>query len=179
METTSALTTTQLLVGGNWREASDGVTYRDVNPATGEAIAEVAQATRSDVDAAVAAARKAFDGKWSTMAASRRAKIIAKMAQLIGERAQALSLLEVRDNGKTIATAKGELGAIVDCFEFYAGAVTKNYGETLPPPIPTYLANTVREPVGVVGAIVPWNFPLLLASWKVAPALAAGCTIVL
>ena len=113
------------------------------------------------------------------MAASRRAKIISKIAQLIGERAGEIALREVRDNGKTIATAKGELGAIVDTFEFYAGAATKNYGETLPPPIPTYLANTVREPVGVVGAIVPWNFPLLLASWKVAPALAAGCTIVL
>ena len=86
---------------------------------------------------------------------------------------------EVRDNGKTISTAKGEVSAIVDCFEFYAGAATKNYGETMPPPLPTYLASTVREPVGVVGAIVPWNFPLLLASWKVAPALAAGCTIVL
>jgi acyl-CoA reductase-like NAD-dependent aldehyde dehydrogenase len=113
------------------------------------------------------------------MAASRRAKIVYKIAQLIAERAADLALCEVRDNGKTIATAKGELGAIVDCFEFYAGAATKNYGDTLPPPLPTYLANTVREPVGVVGAIVPWNFPLLLASWKVAPALAAGCTIVL
>ena len=97
------------------------------------------------------------------MAASRRAKIVYKMAQLIAERAHELALLEVRDNGKTIGTAKGELGAIVDCFEFYAGAATKNYGETMPPPLPTYLANTVREPVGVVGAIVPWNFPLLLA----------------
>ena len=91
-------------------------------------------------------------------------------------RGQELTLLEVRDNGKAISTAKGELGAIVDCFEFYAGAATKNYGESMPPPMPTYLANTVREPVGVVGAIVPWNFPLLLAAWKVAPALAAGCT---
>ena len=113
------------------------------------------------------------------MAASRRAKIIYKMAQLIGERAEELALLEVRDNGKADRTAKGELGAIVDCFEFYAGAATKNYGESMPPPLPTYLATTVHEPVGVVGAIVPWNFPLLLASWKVAPALAAGCTIVL
>ena len=118
-------------------------------------------------------------GSWPTMAASRRAKIVYKLAQLIAERAAEIAMLEVRDNGKTIATAKGEIGAIVDCFEFYAGAATKNYGETLPPPLPTYLANTLREPVGVVGAIVPWNFPLLLASWKVAPALAAGCTIVL
>ncbi len=180
MSTTATLTKTQLLIGGEWRDASDGGVYEDSNPATGAKIADVADATREDVDSAVAAARRAFDaGRWPTMAASRRAKIISKIAQLIGERAGEIALREVRDNGKTIATAKGELGAIVDTFEFYAGAATKNYGETLPPPIPTYLANTVREPVGVVGAIVPWNFPLLLASWKVAPALAAGCTIVL
>ncbi|HMF29229.1 MAG TPA: aldehyde dehydrogenase family protein [Candidatus Cybelea sp.] len=177
--TTSTLTKTQLLVGGEWRDASGGAVYEDFNPATGAKIADVADATREDVDAAVAAARRAFDGRWPTMAASRRAKIIYKLAQLIAERANEIALMEVRDNGKTISTAKGELGAIVDCFEFYAGATTKNYGETLPPPLPTYLANTVREPVGVVGAIVPWNFPLLLASWKIAPALATGCTIVL
>jgi acyl-CoA reductase-like NAD-dependent aldehyde dehydrogenase len=180
MSTTTTLTRTQLLIGGNRRDASDGGTYANLNPATGSKIADVADATHDDVNAAVTAARRAFDaGKWPTMAASRRAKIVYKIAQLIAERAADLALCEVRDNGKTIATAKGELGAIVDCFEFYAGAATKNYGDTLPPPLPTYLANTVREPVGVVGAIVPWNFPLLLASWKVAPALAAGCTIVL
>ena len=180
MSTTSTMTKTQLLIGGEWRDASDGSVYEDYNPATGAKVADVADATRDDVDAAVAAARRSFDaGRWPTMAASRRGKIVYKIAQLIGERAAEIALREVRDNGKTIATAKGELSAIVDCFEFYAGAATKNYGETLPPPIPTYLASTVREPVGVVGAIVPWNFPLLLASWKVAPALAAGCTVVL
>jgi acyl-CoA reductase-like NAD-dependent aldehyde dehydrogenase len=180
MSTTSTLTKAQLLIGGEWRDASDGGVYEDFNPATGAKLADVADATRDDVDAAIGAARRAFDtGRWPTMAASRRAKIIYKLAQLIAERSADIALLEVRDNGKTIGTAKGELGAIVDTFEFYAGAATKNYGETLPPPIPTYLANTVREPVGVVGAIVPWNFPLLLATWKVAPALAAGCTVVL
>src|SRR5581483_5491400 len=148
--------------------------------ATGAILADVAQADAADVDRAVKSSRAAFEtGKWSTMAASRRAKIIYKMAQLIAERANDLAMLEVRDNGKPLSTAKGELGAIVDCFEFYAGAATKNYGESIPPPLPTYLANTVREPVGVVGAIVPWNFPLLLAAWKIAPALAAGCTVVL
>ena len=177
---TTATNPTQLFIGGGWRDASSSATYEDRNPATGGMLADVAEATRDDVDAAVQSARRAFDGgKWASMPAARRAKILNKMAQLIGERANDLALLEVRDNGKTISTAKGEMGAIVDCFEFYAGAATKNYGETLPPPIPTYLANTVREPVGVVGAIVPWNFPLLLTSWKVAPALAAGCTVVL
>ncbi len=179
MTTTPTLIETQLLIGGTWRGASDGGTYDDYNPATGERIAAVADATHEDLREAVAAARRAFDGKWPTMAASRRAKIVAKIAALVAARSDELALMEVRDNGKSIGTAKGEISAIVDTFEFYAGAATKNYGETLAPPLPTYLASTVREPVGVVGAIVPWNFPLLLASWKVAPALAAGCTIVL
>lgn len=171
---------TQLLIGNAWSDASDGGAYADVNPATGEALADVADAGVRDVERAVQAARTAFEGgKWPAMAASRRAKILSKIAQRIAERAGELALLEVRDNGKPIATAKGELGAIVDCFEFYAGAATKNYGDTLPAPMPNYAAYTVREPVGVVGAIVPWNFPLLLAAWKIAPALAAGCTVVL
>jgi len=180
MAVTAAATKTQLFIGNQWLDASDGATYDDTNPATGAVIARVANASASDVDRAVAAARDALErGKWATMAASRRAKIIYKIAQLIAERAGDIALVEVRDNGKTLGTAKGELGAIVDCFEFYAGAATKNYGNSLPGPMPNYLAQTVREPVGVVGAIVPWNFPLLLASWKVAPALAAGCTVVL
>ena len=180
MTTTVAATKKQLFIGNQWLEAADGATYSDTNPATGALLAEVANASAQDVDRAVRAARDAFErGKWATMAASRRAKIIYKIAQLIAERLNDIALLEVRDNGKTQATAKGELGAIVDCFEFYAGAATKNYGSSLPSPMPNYLAQTVREPVGVVGAIVPWNFPLLLASWKVAPALATGCTIVL
>ena len=171
---------TQLLIGKEWVDANTGATYADVNPATGAELAQVAQANAADVDRAVKAAREAFErGKWATMAASRRAKIVYKMAQLIAERANDLALLEVRDNGKALSTAKGELGAIVDCFEFYAGAATKNYGSSLPAPMPGYAAYTTREPVGVVGAIVPWNFPLLLASWKVAPALAAGCAVVL
>jgi len=174
------ITRTQLLIAGNWHDAAESASYVDRNPATSEEIAQVASASVADVDRAAVAARNAFDGgKWSTMAASRRAKIIYKIAQLIAERADELARLEVRDNGKTIGTAKGELSAIVDTFEFYAGAATKNYGSTLPPPMPNYIAHTSAEPVGVVGAIVPWNFPLLLASWKVAPALAAGCTIVL
>jgi acyl-CoA reductase-like NAD-dependent aldehyde dehydrogenase len=180
MTATAAVPKTQLLIGKEWSDAENGAAYSNVNPATGSAIADVASASRADVDRAVKAARTAFEsGKWATMAASRRAKIIYKIAQLIAERTNDLALLEVRDNGKPLATAKGELGAIVDCFEFYAGAATKNYGDSLPAPMPGYFAYTVREPVGVVGAIIPWNFPLLLASWKVAPALAAGCTVVL
>lgn len=134
MNTASTGTKTQLLVGGKWRDAQHGATYENANPATGVVIADVAEATREDVDAAVAAARSAFDGgKWASMAASRRAKIVYKIAQLIAERAKEIALLEVRDNGKALSTAKGEVGAIVDCFEFYAGAATKNSGETIPP----------------------------------------------
>jgi acyl-CoA reductase-like NAD-dependent aldehyde dehydrogenase len=180
MTATAPGTKTQLLIGKEWVDAQSGATYENLNPATGTVLADVADAGAADVDRAVKTARAAFEtGKWATMAASRRAKIVYKMAQLIAERAQELMMLEVRDNGKPVSTAKGELGAIVDCFEFYAGAATKNYGSSLPAPMPGYLAYTVREPVGVVGAIIPWNFPLLLASWKIAPALAAGCTIIL
>jgi acyl-CoA reductase-like NAD-dependent aldehyde dehydrogenase len=169
----------QLLVGKDWRDGAGG-RYENRNPATGALLANVAEATGADVDAAVRAARSAFEkSKWPTMPPARRARVLYTIAQKIAERADELALLEVRDNGKALSTAKGELGAIVECFEFYAGAVTKNYGETIPGPIATYLTYTLREPVGVVGAIVPWNFPLLLTSWKVAPALAAGCTIVL
>jgi acyl-CoA reductase-like NAD-dependent aldehyde dehydrogenase len=173
------VTNAQLLVGKEWRDGAGG-RYEDRNPATGALLANVAEATGADVDAAVRAARFAFEkSKWPTMPPARRARVLYTIAQKIAERADELALLEVRDNGKALSTAKGELGAIVECFEFYAGAVTKNYGETIPGPISTYLTYTLREPVGVVGAIVPWNFPLLLTSWKVAPALAAGCTIVL
>jgi len=180
MTVTAPARKTQLLIGKEWIDAQSGATYTDVNPATGAVLADVADAGSAEVDRAVKASRTALEsGKWSTMAASRRAKIVYKIAQLIAERANDLMLLEVRDNGKAIGTAKGELGAIVDCFEFYAGAATKNYGSMLPAPMPGYVAYTVREPVGVVGAIVPWNFPLLLASWKVAPALASGCTVIL
>lgn len=180
MTATAPLTRTQLLIGKDWTDAQGGATYGDINPANGSPLADVANAGAPDVDRAVKAARAALEsGKWASMPASRRAKIIYKMAQLIAERSNDLMMLEVRDNGKPVSTAKGEMGAIVDCFEFYAGAATKNYGHSIPAPMPGYVAYTVREPVGVVGAIVPWNFPLLLASWKVAPALAAGCTIVL
>jgi len=174
------IATKQLLIDGMWTNAADGKTYENRNPATNEVIAVVADAGRSDVDTAVSAARRAFSaGKWPTFSAARRGKVLFRIAQLIAEHADELAALEVRDNGKTIATAKGELGAIVDVFEFYGGAATKNYGETIPGPSSAFVIATTREPVGVVGAIIPWNFPLLLAAWKVAPALAAGCTVVL
>ncbi|MDP9019068.1 MAG: aldehyde dehydrogenase family protein, partial [Candidatus Eremiobacteraeota bacterium] len=135
MSTTLSPAKTQLLIGGQWSDASTGESYVNENPATGRPLAEVASASAADVDRAVSAARAAFDsGKWASMPASRRAKILLKMAQLISERASELALLEVRDNGKPLGTAKGEIGAIVETFEFYAGAATKNYGLTIPGP---------------------------------------------
>lgn len=133
---------------------------RDVRrsyPATGEVIAHVSEGAQSDVDAAIAATRRAFDGgKWPTFSASRHGKVLFKMAQLIAERTDELARLEVRDNGKTIATAKGEIGAIVEVFEFYGGAATKNYGDTIPGMSSSFSISTTRESAGVVGAIIPW-----------------------
>ncbi|MDE2573096.1 MAG: aldehyde dehydrogenase, partial [bacterium] len=178
--TGTELRTTQLLIGGKWVDAQNGATYVDRNPATGQPLAEVAAASRADVERAVAAARTAFDeGAWPRTPAVKRARTITKMVQLLSERLGDLAALEVADNGKPLWTAKGEMGAMLENFEFYAGAATKLYGQTIPGPSPAYINYTLKEPVGVVGAIVPWNFPLLLASWKVAPALAAGCTMVL
>ncbi len=176
--TSIASNTTQLFIGGTWREARGG-SYDNLNPATGASLGAVGEASQQDVDDAVAAARKAFDGKWPTTPASRRAKIIYKIAQLIGERSKELALLEVRDNARLFRPLTASSARSWIASNFYAGAATKNYGESMPPPLAAYLATTVQEPVGVVGAIVPWNFPLLLAAWKVAPALAAGCTVVL
>ena len=144
----------QLLIGKDWTDGSDGRTYDNRNPATGASLGAVAEASATDVDAAVRSARAAFDGgKWPSMPPARRAKILYKMAQLISERANDLALLEVRDNGKALSTARGELGAIVECFEFYAGAATKNYGETIPGPISSYLTYTLREPLGASESI--------------------------
>ena len=151
------------------------------NPATG---AMIARRRRSDArrrrrGGRCARAKRSTPGsgrRWRRRGARRSST---RWRSCIAERAAELALLEVRDNGKSDRDRERRARRDRRYFEFYAGAATKNYGETMPPPLPTYLANTVREPVGVVGAIVPWNFPLLLASWKVAPALAAGCTIVL
>jgi len=178
--TTETTRTTRLLIGGAWVDAENGATYVDRNPATGRELATVAAASRADVDRAIGAARKAFDeGPWTKTPPAKRARILTKIAQLLSERANELAELEVADNGKPIWVAKGEIGALIETFEFYAGGATKIYGQTIPGPTLAYVNYTVKEPVGVVGAIVPWNFPLLLATWKVAPALAAGCTIVL
>lgn len=165
-------------IGGAWRPAADGALLDSVNPATGEVWARVAEAGPADVERAVAAARGAFEGAWSTVNAADRGRLLTRMAQIIDANREQLAIVESRDNGKALRETRAELDGIVRYFEFFAGAAQSFMGETMPQTGP-FLAYTRREPVGVVGAIIPWNSPLLMLSWKVCPALAAGNTIVL
>src|SRR5712692_10516846 len=169
----------QLLIDGQWVDAQSGKTFTTPNPATGETLAEVAEADKADIDNAVAAARRAFEGKWSKISARDRGRMLYKLSQLIEQHAQELAELETQDNGKPIRESLYvDLPQVAENFEYFAGWSTKIEGETIP--VPGNMFNyTLREPVGVCGQIIPWNFPLLMAAWKLAPALAAGNTIVL
>ncbi|HST53630.1 MAG TPA: betaine-aldehyde dehydrogenase [Pyrinomonadaceae bacterium] len=169
----------QLFIDGQWVDAESGKTFETPNPATGATLAEVAEGDKADVDKAVAAARKAFEGKWSKMSARERGRLLYKLSQLIESKSQELAALETADNGKPIREAQFiDLPGVVENFEYFAGWATKIEGETIP--VPGQMFNyTLREPVGVCGQIIPWNFPLLMAAWKLAPALAAGNTVVL
>jgi phenylacetaldehyde dehydrogenase len=171
-----------LLIDGKLVQALSGKTFEVYNPATGTVIANVPEAEKADVDLAVAAARRAFDnGAWAKIGPSGRSKILWKLADLIERDLEELAEIESIDNGKPYAVARvADLPLTVDIFRYMAGWATKITGSTLPLSLPgEYLSYTVREPVGVVGQIIPWNFPLLMAAWKLAPALAAGCTVVL
>ena len=169
----------QLFIGGEWVDAESGQTFTTPNPATGATLAEVAEADKADIDKAVAAARKAFEGKWAKMSARDRGRLLYKLAQLIEARAKDLAALETADNGKPIRESSYiDLPQVVENFEYFAGYATKIEGETIPVP-GQFFNYTLREPLGVCGQIIPWNFPLLMAAWKLAPALAAGNTIVL
>src|SRR6266536_2325793 len=175
--TTVTMMRKQLFINGEWRDASGGK-IEVVNPATEEVIAEVASAEQGDVDAAVAAARAAFDGPWGKLSARERGRIVWKIGEKLMEKADEIARLETLHNGKPIFESRQiEVPAAAECFQYYAGWADKVHGETIPVK-GNYLTYTLREPVGVVAAIVPWNFPLLLTSWKVAPALAAGNTVV-
>jgi acyl-CoA reductase-like NAD-dependent aldehyde dehydrogenase len=169
----------QLFIDGKWVDAESGKTFETPNPSTGATLAEVAEGDKADIDKAVAAAGKAFDGKWSKISARDRGRLIYKLSQLIEEHAQELAELETADNGKPIRESLYvDLPQVVENFEYFAGYATKIEGETIP--VSGQMLNyTVREPLGVCGQIIPWNFPLLMAAWKLAPALAAGNTIVL
>jgi phenylacetaldehyde dehydrogenase len=175
-----------MLIGGRWVDAASGKTFPTFNPATGEVLAQVAEGDRPDIDAAVKAARKAFEsGPWPRMSTSKRGHLIWKLADLIEANLEELALLESLDNGKPLAIARAaDVPLTVDLFRYMAGWATKLEGTTIPISVPytpkaKYLAYTLREPVGVVGQIIPWNFPLLMAAWKLGPALAAGNTVIL
>lgn len=175
----NAVSEKTMFVDGSWIPAESGKTFPVHNPATGEEIARVAKADASDVDRAVRAAHRAFEGgPWCRLRPAERAGFLFAVARLIRERLEEIAALETRNVGKPIRDSRDEVAAAADCFEYYAGAVSRIYGETIPVASPG-LDFTLREPIGVVALIVPWNFPFVMAAWKVAPALAAGNTVVL
>ncbi|MFY9552585.1 MAG: aldehyde dehydrogenase family protein [Thermoanaerobaculia bacterium] len=171
---------TDLFIDGAFVPAASGKRFATVNPATGETIAEVAEAGKPDLDRAVAAARKAFEsGPWASMKPRQRGRILTRAAELLSSRAEEFGKLETLDNGKPIfEAAKIDMPATAECLAYFGESADKLYGETFPGRPDAFLM-TLREPVGVVGAITPWNFPLLQAMWKIAPALALGNAVVL
>ena len=169
----------KMLIGGEWVDSRSHETFESVDPFTGKPWAVVPRADASDVDLAVRAAREAFDsGPWRRMTGVERARLMRRLAELIAANAERIAVVETTDNGKLIREMEGQLRGLADYYHYFAGAADKIHGETLPPDRANFFIYTVREPVGVVGAITPWNSPVLLMSWKLAPALAAGCTFV-
>jgi acyl-CoA reductase-like NAD-dependent aldehyde dehydrogenase len=173
----STTVTEGLLIGGRRTDAAGGGTFDVVNPATGERIATVAEAGAEDVKRAVAAAAAAYE-EWGALSPVTRGRTMHRFANLVEEHADELALIECRNVGMPISDARGQLGMIVDVIRYYAGAIDKFFGNTIPVER-NGVAMTFREPIGVVGLITPWNFPLNIANWKAAPALAAGNTVVL
>jgi acyl-CoA reductase-like NAD-dependent aldehyde dehydrogenase len=170
----------RLFIGGQFVPSASGETFDSVNPATGAVLTQVAHAGPEDVDAAVKAARQAFEaGPWPRMSVGARGRLLWKVADLIMKRREELAELETLDSGKPITdNTKIDVPMAADCFQYYAGWASKIQGQTVPVSGP-YFNYTLREPVGVVGAIIPWNFPILMAAWKLAPALCAGNTVIL
>ena len=171
---------TRLWIGNEWADADGGRTFQTVNPATEDVIAEVSEARAGEIDRAVAAARAAFrDPRWRRMNPHKRSRLLWRLADLVEANADELGLLETQDNGKPYFEARRiDVPSVAQTLRYYAGLADKVQGDTVPVPGP-FLNYTLREPVGVVGAIIPWNFPLSMAAWKVAPALACGNTVVL
>jgi aldehyde dehydrogenase (NAD+) len=171
---------TKLLINNKWVDSASGKTFPTINPSTGETITQVAEADAADVDKAVAAARAAFDkGPWRKMSASERGLFMYRLADLIEKNREELAQLEALDNGKPYHVAlAADLRATINCYRYYAGWADKIQGKTIPVQ-GQYFTYTKHEPVGVVGQIIPWNFPLLMQAWKLGPALAAGCTVVM
>jgi aldehyde dehydrogenase (NAD+) len=172
------LTRFQMLIGGREVGAVSGATFESQNPYTGQSWAVLPDGGPEDIDAAVAAARSALEGEWGRLTGFARAALLHRLADLISANAEQLARLEVNDSGKLYREMIGQLNGLGSWYDYYAGLADKLEGRQIPAPNPNYLVYTRREPVGVVAAITPWNSPLLLMSWKVAPALAAGCTVV-
>src|SRR5215467_7476143 len=174
------ISATKLLINGKWVDSVSGKKFPTINPSTGEIVTQVAEADAADVDKAVAAARAAFDkGPWRKMSGAERGNLMHKLADLIERHADELAQLEALDNGKPAHVARAaDLPLTIACYRYYAGWADKNHGKTIPVSGP-YFSYTKHEPVGVVGQIIPWNFPLLMQAWKLGPALATGCTVVM
>ena len=174
------ITETQLFIDGRWEPSSNGKTFPTVNPATEEVLAEIAEGTPEDVDRAVRAARRALeDGPWAKMDARDRGALLHKLADAIEREKEDLAVLETLDNGKRIGDSRSiDIPLTVEALRYYAGYADKIYGKTIPVRGP-FFTYTRREPVGVAGQIIPWNFPMVNVAWKWAPALAAGCTVVM
>jgi acyl-CoA reductase-like NAD-dependent aldehyde dehydrogenase len=174
----TALDQKHLFINNEWRPASSGKTMEVINPATEEVCASVASADADDLNAAVDAARAALNGPWGKMSARERGRLVRRLGERLMERADEIARLETLHNGKPIMESRHiEIPAAAECFEYYGGWADKVMGETIPVK-GNYLTYTLREPLGVCAAIVPWNFPLLIAVWKIAPALACGNTII-
>jgi len=169
-----------LFINGAWIAAQSGAQRRVIDPFDGSCVAEVADGGREDARAAIAAARRAFDeGDWPHMTVVQRGAIVARLGKLIAENREALARLETRNTGKTLEESRWDMDDVAGVFTYYAGLAAESADETLTPPGPDQSSRLLREPIGVCSLICPWNYPLLQASWKVAPALAAGCTLVL
>ncbi|HWR17599.1 MAG TPA: aldehyde dehydrogenase family protein [Terriglobales bacterium] len=176
----------KMLIDGKWVDAVSGKTFPTYDPSTGKEMAYIAEGDAADINLAVTAARRAFDkGPWRKMTSSERGRLIWKLADLLEKNLEEFAQLEALDNGKPVGVARAaDVPLAIDLFRYMAGWTTKIEGNTIPISVPytpgaRYLAYTLREPVGVVGQIIPWNFPLLMAAWKLGPALAAGCTVIL
>jgi phenylacetaldehyde dehydrogenase len=176
----------KMLINGRWVDSASGKTFPTFNPSTGEVLAQIAEGDREDINRAVQAARKAFEnGPWPQLTASERGRLIWKLADLLEENLEEFAELESLDNGKPLKIARAaDVPLAVDLFRYMAGWATKLEGNTIPISVPytpgaKYLAYTLREPVGVVGQIIPWNFPLLMAAWKLGPALTTGNCVIL
>ena len=170
--------TYQMYIDGQWVDAASGRTFEAMNPATGEAMARVPDAAAPDVDRAVRAARRAFDEGWRDVTAQERGRVLFRLAEAVRQQVKPLAELETLNSGKPLVESEFDINDVATCFEYYGGLATKLHGEVLNVP-DNAVSLALREPLGVAAQIIPWNYPLLMAAWKIAPALCAGCTTVI